>query len=84
MKIKSAFLFDTGMIVSFDERGEQVPHLQGPYSIEIHAQILAKSDHATEWNGFDQVPTGWERHAREKSDLFQKYKVNNSRELSTL
>ena len=50
-KIACSFLFPNGMIVTFDKSGNQIPMLQGKYSVELHDKIISYSDHNTDWKG---------------------------------
>lgn len=52
LKVKSTFLFDNGMIITFDKYENQIPELQGEYSEELHKKITERSEPTTVWTGF--------------------------------
>lgn len=60
-RVKSAFLFDNGMIAACDLSGQQIPELQGSYSIEGHKRLLLEALDNCEFTGFESVPMGWLR-----------------------
>lgn len=50
--VRSSYLFENSMVMTFDDRLEQVPFLQGRYSEELFAEIKKNSNDKTELNGF--------------------------------
>lgn len=52
LKISYCYLFPNGMIVTFDEKLEQVPSLQGRFSEELYRKIKEHADVNTKWAGF--------------------------------
>jgi hypothetical protein len=61
-RVQSAYLFDNGNLAASDIRGDQIPELQGPYSIEKHQRIVAEALDTCEFKGFEQVPRHWQTH----------------------
>ncbi len=58
MAILLAHRWSNGNVMVFDERGEQVPHLQGRYE-DVRADVLNAADDDTlfyhsEWGGTEQ------------------------------
>lgn len=54
-KAKYVYKFDNGMLMVFDEHGQQIPSLQGSYSEELMEKIKNNSDEGTEFSGFSEV-----------------------------
>ena len=60
--VRTAYRFDNGRVFVFDEHGEQIFELQGPYSEERRRAIVARSDEKTEYYGFPpDAPCSWEK-----------------------
>jgi len=55
--IKAVYVFDNGMVMVFNENGEQVSHLQGRWR-EMIDKIHAEADDKTEWHGVAK-PMNW-------------------------
>lgn len=51
--VKSAYLWANGMVMVFNENGEQIPELQGPFNQERYQAIKNRATASTEWYGFD-------------------------------
>lgn len=49
MKIKQAIKWQNGMVMVFDDKGQQVPELQGPYE-EVREKVLAVADKSTKFD----------------------------------
>lgn len=64
-RITTAYLFENGNLVVFDRGGQQVPELQGPYSIEKHKRIILESIDNCELKGFSILPSGFIGHAND-------------------
>lgn len=57
--LKHAYRFANGMVASFDERGQQIPELQGTYE-EVGEKVrLATVEGVTVLEGFDDQPRQW-------------------------
>lgn len=56
-RVAAAFLFESGVIAVTDAHGQQIPELQGSYSIEKHKRILLEALPDCELNGFEILPT---------------------------
>lgn len=72
-RVKKAFLFETGNLSVFDEADQQIPELQGTYSIEKHKRILLEAADNFKFEGQHLLPFGfiktaweWSAHFREK------------------
>lgn len=52
--VRTAYLWQNGMTMVFDEHGEQIPALQDQVSPQLVAEIRARADAATEWIGFGE------------------------------
>jgi len=50
--VVAAFRFPNNMVAVTDRNGEQIPELQGPYTIELHRLIQARATPQCEWNGY--------------------------------
>lgn len=57
--VGAVFLFDNGMVATCNIEGEQIPELQGSYSIELHKKIFLRATTNCEWKGFEIIPVGW-------------------------
>ena len=64
-RIKSATLFPNGMIMVFGTDGEQIPELQGAYSLDLHKRILLEAIDNAVIRGFDILPYGFVKHAED-------------------
>jgi hypothetical protein len=53
--VKSTYLFDNQMVMTFGFDGQQIPDLQGPYTKELEEKIRANSGMMTEWSGFGEA-----------------------------
>lgn len=54
--VMATFKYHNGMVATCGYDGQQIPELQGKYSIELHARIKEHSDERTQWYGFPQKP----------------------------
>ena len=70
-RVKNVYLFTNGNLATFNYEDEQVPELQGPYSIDIHKRILLEAIDDCEFKGFHVLPIGFISHAKEWSDYFK-------------
>jgi hypothetical protein len=70
-RVKSAYLFPTGILAVCDIKGEQIPELQGTYSIEKHMRILLERFDDCEFQGFGILPPGFCQTAFAKADYFR-------------
>lgn len=57
-RIAAAYLFANGMVMVFDDAGQQVPELQGPKE-EVFKRLMAAVDENTKLCGFDGMPVVW-------------------------
>ena len=64
-RVKSAFLFPNGMLVACGIDDQQIPELNGPYSINKHKRIILESCDDCEFKGFDILPDGFVRLAND-------------------
>ena len=55
--VRSVYLFDNKMIMTFGFDGQQIPDLQGPYTKELEEKIRENSGMMTEWFGFNELLT---------------------------
>ena len=51
MTVKAVFRFPNGMVAVTDERGEQIPELQGRFE-DVKEKVEAAANEQTEWNGW--------------------------------
>jgi len=72
--VADVFLFPTGTLAVCDIFGNQIPELQGHYSIEKHKRIRLEALSNCMWHGFDQLPLGfiqavtnWHNYFRDKN-----------------
>lgn len=70
-RVQNAYLFPNGNIAAFDENGEQIPELQGPYSIETHYRLLLERLDNCKLEGFNVLPAGFIKHANDKAEYFR-------------
>lgn len=70
-RVKTAYLFDNGNLAVCDEKGEQIPELQGQYSIHTHKRILLEAMDSCEYNGFEILPIGFILAARDWANYFR-------------
>lgn len=71
-RVKSAYLFDNGNLAVFDYVGQQIPELQGTYSIDRHKRILLEAMDDCDFKGFYQLlPPGFISHAKDYADYFR-------------
>lgn len=75
MTPKNVYLFDNGNLAVFDENGEQMPELQGTYSIELHKRILLEADITCKFEGFDRLPFGFNKSAQDFANYFKNKKM---------
>ena len=75
-RVKNAYLFDNGNLAAFDIAGEQIPELQGAYSIETHKRILLEAMDDCEFNGFYSLPPGFNIAAKQYADYFKKQNLS--------
>lgn len=52
-KVMATYKFPNGNVVTFGYNGQQVPMLQGIYSIELEEKIKQYSNNKTKWEGFN-------------------------------
>lgn len=71
-KLKAVYLFPNGNIAVFDTSGQQVPELQGEYSLEKHRRILLQADNSTTFEGFEHLPAGFVESAKKWAEYFKK------------
>ena len=55
MRYLLIILFPTGVLSVFDSNGEQIPELQGTYSIDKHKRILLEAMDECKYEGFNQL-----------------------------
>ena len=55
--VRSVYLFDNNMVMTFGFDGQQIPDLQGPYTKELEEKIRENSGMMTEWFGFNELLT---------------------------
>ncbi len=53
MLVKSTFKFPNGMVITCGYDDQQIPELQGVYTLELDKKIRAHSDSKTEFIGFE-------------------------------
>jgi hypothetical protein len=70
-RIKNTYLFPNGNLAVFGFDGQQIPELQGAYSIDKHKRILLEAREDCEFSGFDILPIGFIEHAKRFSDYFK-------------
>lgn len=58
-RVQTAFLFPNGVLAACDARGEQIPELQGAYSIDKHKRICLEALPDCKFNGFHILPDGF-------------------------
>ncbi len=63
--IKSVYLFPNGNVASFNIAGEQVPELQGSYSIDLHKKIKLRSVDNCSFSGFGILPHGFNENVNQ-------------------
>jgi hypothetical protein len=51
----NSFLFPNGMVATTDQNGEQIPELQGEYSIDLHLKIIKRSSKEAILHGFPEL-----------------------------
>lgn len=54
-QVSATYLFPNGMVATFDRKGNPIAELQGPYSRELHIQILKASSVSTYFAGFPLI-----------------------------
>lgn len=60
MSVASVYLWANGMVMVFDEGGEQMAELQGPADAERVRAIQRRSTATTAWHGFgEDGPCVW-------------------------
>lgn len=70
-RVQNAYLFDNGNLAAFDLGGQQIPELQGPYSIGTHKRILLEARDDCKFQGFGILPRGFHKHASDWADYFR-------------
>ncbi len=70
-RVKTVFLFDNGNLAVLDIKGQQIGELQSAYSIDTHARILLEATDDCEFKGFEVLPTGFVKHAKDYADYFR-------------
>lgn len=63
-------LFQNGAIAATDMFGEQIPELQGMYSIERHRRILLEALPGCTLQGFEVLPPGFTQSANDWAQYF--------------
>lgn len=73
-RAKDVYLFPTGMLAVCGEDGQQIPELQGPYSIVLHRRIMLEALDECIFIGFEilpfefcQVVRNWLKHWHDKN-----------------
>jgi hypothetical protein len=60
VSVSSVYLWRNGVLMVFDDAGDQVPELQGPASVEKVREIQRRSSRETKWYGFgEEGPLIW-------------------------
>ena len=57
-RVKSTYLWQNGMIMTFDAAGQQIPELQGRKEA-VYDRLKAATDAETQWHGFGGEPCLW-------------------------
>lgn len=70
-RVKNAYLFENGNIAAFDLSGQQIPELQGAYSIHVHQRLLLEATDDCEFKGFEMVPLGWKKTVNSWFEYFK-------------
>ncbi len=70
-RVTSAILLSTGNLAVFDLERQQIPELQGSYSIDTHQRILLEATDDCKFEGFHILPYGFTQHARDFADYFR-------------
>lgn len=71
-RVKTAYLFpNNGMLVTCDANGQQIGELQGAYSIDTHKRILLEAMDDCEFKGFDILPLGFIKHAKDFANMWR-------------
>lgn len=70
-RIKAAYLFENGNLAAIDTDGQQVPELQGAYSIDTHKRIILESTDYCSFTGFEILPSGFLRTVNSYCDYFR-------------
>jgi hypothetical protein len=70
-RVHSAYLFPNGNLAACDTMGNQIPELQGAYSIDKHKRILLEASDACMFKGFSVLPPGFIKHAYEWAVFFR-------------
>lgn len=80
-RVKKVYLFETGNLSVFDETGQRIPELEGPYSIDKHKRILLEAADDLKFEGQHILPFGfiktaweWSAHFREKGIAWEEAK----------
>jgi hypothetical protein len=58
-RAKSVYLFTHGIVATCDYMGEQIPELQGSYSIDLHRRILLEALPDCDFMGFEILPSSF-------------------------
>jgi hypothetical protein len=75
-RIANVYLFPNGNLAVFDLAGQQIPELQGLYSIDKHKRILLEAHEICKYEGFEMIPTGWKETAILWADHFIKQNMS--------
>ncbi len=75
-RVKNAYLFDNGNLAALDLSGQQIPELQGAYSIEKHKRIVLESLDDCKFNGFEILPKGFNKHVYDFVNYFRKQEMS--------
>lgn len=60
--IAYSYLFANGMVMTFDEHGEQMPDFQGRHTPELEAKLRAGACAQTVFRGFAGQPADWSQY----------------------
>jgi hypothetical protein len=58
VKVATAYLWANGMVMAFDDKGQQISELQGPKE-EVFSKLMAAIDKNTKLEGFGEHPCVW-------------------------
>lgn len=75
-RIASAYLFENGNICCCDIGGNQIPEVQGPYSIDLHKRVILEAVDTCEFKGFQILPFGFLISVNSWADHFCKQNLS--------
>lgn len=70
-RVKNTSLFTNGNLAVFDIDGQQIPELQGQYSIEKHKRIMLEALNDCDFEGFHVLPSEFVKTAEDWSEYFR-------------